>query len=157
MRSVILVGAAALALGTMMSPAAAGPFWFLGKTISECVHYGVRDQDAPQVQCGYNNVDDDGRSNDDNVQRIKQRQNATIKSVRDTLQLQIAKNYVEEGDNNTQAVKQSQSYNGKREREDDMQQLQVGVNSVEDGDNNTQTIKQSQSLNVGGGHHHNNP
>ncbi len=156
MRSVILVGAAALALGTMMSPAAAGPFWFLGKTISECVHVGVHHNHAAQVQCGYNNVDDDGRSNDDNVQRIKQRQNAQVKHFYlGTLQLQVGKNYVEEGDNNTQKVRQSQSYRGKVAI--GTQQLQVGVNSVEDGDNNTQTIKQSQSLSVGGGHHHNNP
>jgi hypothetical protein len=149
MRSVLIVGAATLALGTMLTPAVAGPFWFLGKVISECVEYGVHDKDAPQVQCAYNTIDDDGHSNDWNTQRIRQRQNATIDQVDDTLQLQIAKNNVDEGDGNYQKVKQYQNYYGPDEDEDDIQQLQVGVNNVEDGDDNTQTIKQSQSLNVG--------
>jgi hypothetical protein len=148
MRSAIIVGAATLALGSMLTPASAGAFWFLGKTIKECVHYGVVEKDVPQVQCASNFVDRHGHSNDGNTQRIRQRQEGTIREVDDTLQLQIGSNYVKEGDDNYQKIKQYQNYDGPDEDEDDIQQLQVGSNVVLDGDNNSQTIKQSQTLNV---------
>ncbi|HEY0918580.1 hypothetical protein, partial [Devosia sp.] len=153
---------------TTMTPAFAGPFWVMGKTVKECYIQGVYVKDAAQVQCGSNSVDDEeygysifnGNGGpgfpfwggaDGNTQIIKQDQKAFVWGVGEgqTLQVQLGTNDIEDGDDNKQIIDQDQALFGNACCE--VQQMQVGKNDVEDGDDNFQKIEQSQTLVVFGG------
>jgi len=143
MRNYVVAGAAALILGTTMTPVFAGPFWVMGKVVKECYYQGVYEKDAVQVQCGSNSVD----YGDDNKQILKQKQKAFVWYVYEgqTLQVQLGTNDVDDGDDNTQIIDQQQFMVGSPSS-DNVQQMQVGKNDVEDGDDNFQKIEQSQGL-----------
>jgi hypothetical protein len=149
MRAILLSGVAAVALSvTAATPASAQPTLpLIGLLL--CVQVP-----AAQVQCGLNYSEDD-----ENTQKIKQRQTAKLPSVPyGTIQLQIGANIA--GDNsegNTQKIKQRQyldsnAYVGNTTG-GNLAQFQGAANIVvEGGDDNYQKIEQSQSLTIGGGY-----
>lgn len=159
MRMILVAGAAAFMLGTSLTPAMADPFWFLGKTIEECYDEATGQDDAIVAWCASNNIDDEGRSNDGNVQKIKQDldyrgKNVDEDDLEDSRIIGVARNNVEEGDDNTQKIKQdiyvkedgdhghADVYN------DGVVALAVASNNVEDGDDNYQSISQTGSVKI---------
>lgn len=150
----LLAGVATVTFGLGAAPAMAEDGWDADDLFSYCVSQGLTYDGPTQVQCAENRVEDPhySWSNDHNKQIIKQDQDAFFwYEPYGTQQLQIGLNKVEEGDDNTQVIKQYQDLeNNYYYGYNNLDQLQVGVNTVEDGDGNTQVIKQSQSLQIGG-------
>jgi hypothetical protein len=158
MRTILVAGAAALLLGgTSLTPAVAGGFWSLGKVIHDCYDEATGHNDAIVAWCASNSIDDEGRSNDGNVQRIKQDldyrgHNVDEDDLEDSRIIGLARNNVEEGDDNHQYIKQdiyvsedgdhgyADVYN------DGVVALAVASNNVEDGDENSQSIVQTGSV-----------
>jgi len=152
MRSLVLVGAAILAL-TSITSVQAGTVWKAKKTVEDCVHLGLY-KGAAQVNCSTNVVGDPGyhNSNDNNTQKIYQDNDARVKKApRGTLQLNAGANVVVKGDDNTQKIKQTNDYNNRNyDSAHGLEQVNIGLNVVENGNNNYQKIDQSNTMNIGG-------
>jgi hypothetical protein len=144
MRTILLAGAAVMAfgtLGTMTTTANAGGLWIAKHLLWECKD--SIDHTKPQANCATNYVSDYGYSNDDNAQKIKQKNKAFLffTDPDDLEQVNLGVNVVKKGDDNYQSIKQSNKAIGIFS--DDIEQKNVATNVVDEGDGNTQKVKQS--------------
>lgn len=147
MRSLLLASAAIMAL-TSATAVQAGPLWHLKKDLGTCAFLTA--MFSQQGNCAMNVVSDEGRSNDWNKQKIKQKNEAELNYEQDFLQLNVGGNLVVEGDGNHQSIKQKNEYDNYSYvgSSEGPTQTNYAINVVEDGDHNSQSISQSNSLTI---------
>lgn len=145
MRTILLAGAAIVALGSMPTTANAGALYIAKHLLSKC--FDAVEYVKPDANCAANHVSTGygHRSSDDNTQKIKQKnRNFLFGTDPDDLrQINVGVNVVYNGDDNYQSIKQKNKAIGIFS--DDIEQTNVGLNTVDNGDDNTQKIEQSNS------------
>lgn len=141
MRSIILAGAAILALGSVNVTAAnAGGLWVAGGVTLGC-GIGAIFAPGPQYNCGGNYIAGQQHGNDENGQKLKQKNGGKLWLPSYGLhQVNIGVNAINKGDDNKQKVDQSNYVKGGVWG---VLQLNVGANVVEHGDDNKQKVEQS--------------